>query len=409
MKKNLFYTFLFALFASGSVQAQCPVTDNCSEVNLDFQTSGNGADIGHLENWSYSHGSPSVSPTGFWLWSYNNNGEGINYSGYNFQAGTEYTICFVASTETHDGSPANANATFNIVGSNGPVVGTLTTSGGAPIPAIPSPSQTIVSEPWSTFPNPGTGTYTYTFTATGNWSNLWFYPSSPTLPQVEISISSIVICRVEPCDANFTLTLGDAGGGLTSASAVLTNPNHVMTYMEILQNGATMYSGPPVSALLPAGNNYTICVIAVNKKTGEECRKCFDFCIGEGWIGGNGHDGVKEEGVIKAQSEQSIVIGQKKTVIAEAHKDKPTDKVLASKITPNPSNGTFEILAINSKSVMTNIEVYDMNLKLVYTANSIQNQSRVSIDLNDQQSGIYLVKVTYANGSIEQQKVVVEK
>lgn len=409
MKKNFFYTLLFALFASGTVQAQCPVNENCSEVNLDFQTSGNGADISHLENWSYSHGSPSVSSTGFWLWSYNNNGEGINYSGYNFQAGRQYTICFVANTETHDGSPANANATFNIVGSNGPVVGTLTTSGGAAIPAVPSPSQTVVSEPWSTFPNPGTGTYTYTFTATGNWTNLWFYPSSATLPQVEISISSIVICEIEPCDANFTLQLGDAGGGMTSVSAILTNPNHAITYMEILQNGSTMYSGPPVSALLPAGNGYMICIVAVNKNTGEECRKCFDFCIGEGWIGQDGQGGADLDGDSRTKSKQSVVVGENKSVISEKYKDKPSDKVLAPTITPNPSNGTFEVLSSSKKSLMSSIEVYDMNLKLVHTVNSIQGQNRASIDLNDQQSGIYLVKVIYANGSVEQQKVIVEK
>lgn len=78
-------------------------------------------------------------------------------------------------------------------------------------------------------------------------------------------------------------------------------------------------------------------------------------------------------------------------------------------IYPNPSNGTFMISSLNSKVKMTTIEVYDMSSRLVYSLNSVQNQTRVNVDLKNQQSGIYLVKIVYADGSVKQQKVVVEK
>ena len=58
---------------------------------------------------------------------------------------------------------------------------------------------------------------------------------------------------------------------------------------------------------------------------------------------------------------------------------------------------------------MTNIEVYNMNSKLIYSQNSIQNQNRISVDLKDKQSGIYIVKIVYSDGSIKQQKIVIEK
>ena len=400
MKKNFFF-MLFAVLFSGSLAiAQCPVGPLCESLDLDFQTSGNGANIDHLPDWSHSHGSPSVSPTGFWLWSYNNNGEGINYSGYNFVAGQEYTICFVANTSTHNGQPANANATFNIVGTNAPVIGSVSTGCCSPIPPVPSPSQSIVSENWSTFPNPGTGVYTYTFTATDNWSNLWFYPSSSTLPQVEISISQIVICEVEPCDASFTVCLSDNGDGTSDITTSLNNPNHTIGGMRIWENNVLVYTGPHVSYIGTNGNTYRICIWAINNNTGEECMSCYTFCIGK-------------EKVVEGKSNtgsllNSTQLDSQPSSMPDEFKDKPLEKDLGVTISPNPSNRLFEVSSSSIEVKMTSVKVYDMSSKEVYNGEISENQTS-SIDLKGQPVGVYLVKIQYSDGSISQEKIVLEK
>jgi hypothetical protein len=50
-----------------------------------------------INGWSKSHGTPTVSPTSIWLWSYNNYGEGVNYE-YHFEKGLEY--CYELLVET---------------------------------------------------------------------------------------------------------------------------------------------------------------------------------------------------------------------------------------------------------------------------------------------------------------------
>lgn len=401
MKNHFFLTLLSVLFMSATATAQCPVDDQyCVAVDLDFQTSGNGVDISHLNDWTYSHGSPSVWPGGFWLWSYNNKGEGINYSGYNFIAGQEYTICFVASTQTHDGTPANASATFNIVGTNAPVGGYTTTTSSSPIPAIPAGSQVIVSENWATYPNPGTGTYTYTFTATNNFSNLWFYPSSPTLPQVEIGITQIVICQVEKCDASFTVCLNKYGPGTSSISTTLNNPNNTVVHMSIEENGIPVYSGPHVSYIGNAGSSYTICITAVNNITGEECKYCYSFCLGKDqWSDINGIGKLLN----------STQMNNKGTNIPDGLKDQPLEKDLGVSISPNPSNRLFEVSSLSAEIKLTNVTVYDLNSKEVSTGVINENQTVSKIDMKDQPVGIYLVKIQYADGSVSQQKIVVER
>lgn len=398
MKNQFFLLVCTLLFASGTSFSQCPVGPLCESIDLNFQTSGNGVDISHLPDWTYSHGSPSVSTTGFWLWSYNNGGEGINYSGYNFVAGQEYTICFVAETETHDGSPANPNATFNIVGTNAPVGGFNTTTSSFPIPAIPAGSQVIVNENWATYPNPGTGTYTYTFTAANNFNNLWFYPSSPTLPQVEIRITQLVICQVEPCDASFTVCLSDRGDGTSDITTSLNNANHTIVNMTIWEGGTLVYNGPWVSYIGTNGKDYQICVTAVNNNTGEECKSCYGFCI------------AKNE-VIEQKSNPGTLIHKeilntKKSSMDQSLVEKPLEKDLGISISPNPSDRMFEVSTFADNTIST-VSVFDMNSREVFT--TAVNGRSTSIDLKEQPSGIYIVKVKYADGSISQEKIVLEK
>jgi hypothetical protein len=62
----------------------------------------------------------------------------------------------------------------------------------------------VADQNWAaTGPSGTIATYTYTFTATSNWSELWFYPQSPTLPQVELLFDQVVITDItapDPCD-----------------------------------------------------------------------------------------------------------------------------------------------------------------------------------------------------------------
>ena len=404
MKNNILLTLLAFFFTGAVVNAQCPVNEGCHDVDMDFQTAGNGADISHLPDWTYSHGSPSVSATGFWLWSHSNRGEGINYSGYNFQAGKTYTVCIVASTDTHDGTAPPAGATFNIVASNGPVGGFNTSTASSPIPANPVPSDVVASVPFGSYPIPGTGTYTYTFTATDNWTNLWFYPRNAGLPQVEIAISSIVICCIEPCDASFELCLRDFGNGQTGMIPTLINSaNNTIVNMEVYENGVLVYSGLPIGYVGTAGNNYTICITARNNTTGELCKRCLDFCIRE-WYDAEPGDFEKTMEAPATQTMDHI------DVVPEVFKDKPTiDDLHKVVITPNPTQGSVEVVLKGSKSTMKAIEVYDLNSKLVYSDNSIQEQSRKNLDLTKLNSGVYMVKITFADGSTKQEKIVLEK
>ncbi len=402
MKNHFFFTLLSFFFASSMAFAQCPVTPGCHDVDLNFPISGNGPNISSLPNWTYSHGSPSIGSNGFWLWSYNNKGEGINYSGYNFVAGQTYKICFVANTSTHNGSTPNPNATFNIVGTNGPVNGFNTATTSSPIPTAPLGSMSIVNANWNaTFPNPGSGTYTYTFTATSNFNNLWFYPSSSTLPQVEIGITSIVICECEPCDASFTVCLNDLGNGTSTIQATLNNSNHTIIDMTIYKNGSFYYSGLPISIIGNAGDTYTICMTVVNNNTGEECRKCYTFCIGKGKI------------VIEKSNSGVLInsaqMNDQTSNMPEEFKDKPLDKDLGITISPNPSSRMFEISSSSTEIEMTDVKVFDLNSRQVYSSELNENQNRTNIDLKGQPVGIYIVKIQYSDGSVSQQKIVLEK
>ncbi|PHR37198.1 MAG: hypothetical protein COA38_00480 [Fluviicola sp.] len=401
MKNYFFFTLLSFFFASSMAFAQCPVTQGCHEVDINFPISGNGVDISSLPNWTYSHGSPSIGSGGFWLWSYNNNGEGINYSGYNFVAGQMYKICFAANTSTHDGSAPNPAATFNIVGTNGPVNGFNSATSSSPIPTPPLGSMSIVSANWNaTFPNPGSGTYTYTFTATSNFNNLWFYPSSSTLPQVEIGITSIVICEMEPCDASFTVCLRDQGNGTSAITTSLNNSNHTITGMRIWENNVLIYSGPHVSYLGAAGNTYRICITAVNNNTGEECMSCYTFCIGKETADEKSNSGTLIH---------STLSDDKTSNMPEEFKDKPLEKDLGVTISPNPSSRMFEVSSSSTEIKMTSVKVFDLNSRQVYSSEPTENQNNTRIDLKDQPAGIYIVKIQYSDGSISQQKIVLEK
>lgn len=207
MKSFAYYAGAFMLLFSTTVSAQNSC-DDCINIAPDgdmlgIPTSGQGSLNTFGLNWKSSHGSPSYGPGSLWMWSYNNNGEGVYYDGVTFIAGNTYTICLDLQTRTHNGSAPNPAAAFNVYLTNG-LTPSETGSGGAPIPPTP-PGEVVANTLFSTFPNtfptPAPTTVTYTFTPSSTFSQLWIYPSSPTLPQVEVRISNLRICEtINPCN-----------------------------------------------------------------------------------------------------------------------------------------------------------------------------------------------------------------
>ncbi|MFK8039574.1 MAG: T9SS type A sorting domain-containing protein [Crocinitomicaceae bacterium] len=215
-----------------------------------------------------------------------------------------------------------------------------------------------------------------------------------------------IIDTCAPCNADFELQIFNQGNGMYGITPLLTDPSVSFVYMEVLQNGGVVaQSSTPSSFVLPAGS-YTICIVVRNNWTGEVCQYCQDFCIGETtdfeW------DGIERASEWERESESRSNEIQSE-VKSEEFKGKQLEKYLKPIITPNPSNGEFVISSLKTKTKMVAIEVYDMNSKLVYSLNSIQNKNRVSVDLKDQQSGIYIVKIVNSDGSMNHQKVVVGK
>ena len=210
-------------------------------------------------------------------------------------------------------------------------------------------------------------------------------------------------CELEvlPCNANFKILTNSMGNGTSSVAIQLIDPNVGITYMEVFQNGVLISSGPAQSFVLPSGS-YRICIVALNNKTGEECKSCQDFCLGEGktdfeW------NGAKRAEEWQKKSAESII-----NITPEEAELKKLDKDVKLTITPNPSNGTFLISSLNTEIEMTTVEVFDMNSKLIHSLNSVQNQKDIRVDLRNQQSGIYVVKITYSDGSVSQQKIVIQ-
>ena len=210
-----------------------------------------------------------------------------------------------------------------------------------------------------------------------------------------------IIDTCAPCNADFKVLTNSMGNGMSSVVVQLTDPNISITYMEVFQNGVSISSGPPQSFMLPSGS-YTICIAARNNKTGQECERCQEFCFGEG------KTDFEWNGIERAEQWRSES-GESSVDDTDVIKSKQLEEDLKPIITPNPSNGTFVISSLNTKAGMSSIMVFDLSSKLVYSQSSIQNQSRISVDLKDQESGIYIVKIMYSDGSVRQQKVVVEK
>lgn len=208
--KQLLVLTGFALLTSANAQAQtcddCVNIAPCGDMSC-ITTSGAGSLNTLGLPWKSSHGSPNYGPGFIWIWSYNNNGEGVYYDGVTFLAGHTYCITFDTQTQTNTGGAPNPMAGFNVMATNSMTPAEIPGCCMA-IPPDPMPNQLVGSQSWTPLPNPGSTTFSYTFTATSNWSQLWFHPFSPTLPQVELTLQNLRICDItvsDPCEFDISL------------------------------------------------------------------------------------------------------------------------------------------------------------------------------------------------------------
>lgn len=403
MKKLIVFAAaaLFSTYMTAQAQ-QCQ--GNCVDIDMNIGPASHGGPITNPD-WSYSHGSPNISPTEFWAWSANSIGEGMNYSGYNFIAGRQYCVSYLVTTNTHTGTPSDPSAAFNIIATNGPVVGWVTTSGGAPIPATPPGSQTVDSKPWGTFMGGGfsgiTEWVTVTFTATSNFNNLWIFPSAMAEPPVNVTVHGIRICEITPCEVNFNVVLGEYVQGNLTTIDILTpwlQPGYYVCNEEIYWNGGLIYSGMPVSYLGQPGN-YTVCVTICNKETGQRCRKCFDFCVGK-W-----HTQdivvVPSDNADPKSAEVRPSTGQG---VPEEMKENPLDAGAMLLVVPNPSKGDFR-LSLSNKASISSVSVYNSNGVLIHSASS--NSDVVNMSLRSP-AGMYIVKARLQDGREITSKLIIE-
>ncbi|MEM6719278.1 MAG: T9SS type A sorting domain-containing protein [Bacteroidota bacterium] len=206
--------------------------------------------IANGQNWSPSHGSPTWGNNSVWLWSYtnfNNNtvGEGVNYSGFNFQQGLQYCVSFTlnATTNTGQAAPAN-NYSMNVILTQNAINGNVSNTSGGTMPNIPAGSQQIMNQNiWAN--GGGQQVYAFTFTANQNYGNMIFFPRNPNRPQpqIEVSISNMSICTL--CNNNaspaFDIEISCDNGNkcVTVTSNDPNIPNHSWELMEIAS-----YSSP---------------------------------------------------------------------------------------------------------------------------------------------------------------------
>ena len=74
------------------------------------------------------------------------------------------------------------------------------------------------------------------------------------------------------------------------------------------------------------------------------------------------------------------------------------------RVSPNPSNGIFNV-RINNYVGKLNIEVVDVNGRLIVNEKNIDFNTEKNIDLNSFQSGIYILKISGDNVNYSQKLI----
>ena len=75
------------------------------------------------------------------------------------------------------------------------------------------------------------------------------------------------------------------------------------------------------------------------------------------------------------------------------------------KIYPNPNNGSFEIYMTNL-SAKTEIEILDLNGKIIYKKNTYSNKNQ-NINIENICRGVYILKANQ-NGYVKTEKLIIK-
>ena len=375
--------------------AQCP-DGKCKVAEMDFESNGF---FSSNEHWVASHGTPSVHKDDIAIWSYNGRGEGMNYRSYTFTKGRTYCVSFSAQTGVSDNKLANPNAYFRMYATQGVVSG----PGGTTMPAIPALNQLIANQNWLATSPPNTQVYSYTFTATANFNNLWVYPFSPKLPQVNLIVRKLVICEIPPCKVDFQVALNDhPEDGITAISpSPQAVPAGAKARVDIRQNGSLVYRGLPKSYLAEPGN-YTICMSYIFKD-GRKCEKCTDICIGKWYTN-------KEKFAADDTVKASVKKAETAILFPEYLKEESSlqQDAEAIRLHPNPGNGLFELKSDSALDI-NRIEVYNMQGTLIEKQKPSLQTKTMNVDLSTHKDGPYFVKITLSDDRTITKKVMIGK
>jgi hypothetical protein len=284
-------------------------------------------------------------------------------------------------------------------------LGAYTPGGGAPLPALTSPSDVIATENWNGTSPPSTSVYTYTFTASDNFDNLWIHPYSPTMPVVELTLRNLIICEVaDPCDdISFNLQLSEQNSGATGVSLIPSGiPAGSVSGMSIIKNGINVYSGPFISYLAMPGN-YTFC-LNVRLPDGTRCTKCFDFCIGE-WSDRNNSVDVEKTGVISTKKKLDTLFE-----FPDELKEKNIEGSLLEdsiRVYPNPTSGKFSI-EVDENLEIASVQVFNIVLGRSVGELDIK-ENNIQVDISREATGVYDVVIELVNGSVIHEKIILKK
>ena len=183
-------------FKAKNLAATEGCSGKCFNANMNFPN--DNYFITSYENWSASHGTPSVFPNSAWIWSANKIGEGMNFK-HSFISGKNY--CIESLFQQFSYSPNNLGSKYSkIVLTPNPVYAPPNGTLGQPIPSTPNPNQLLLNKNYVNSSNPFLKNYVINFTASSNYNNIWFYPYSAS-EQVNMQIKSLKICESydDPC------------------------------------------------------------------------------------------------------------------------------------------------------------------------------------------------------------------
>jgi PKD repeat protein len=232
-----------------------------------------------------SHGSPSFSTNGIWMWSYKNRngtimGEGI-FTQFQFVKGRQYCMeVEVELSRTGSSESIDPSATFNFDATN-TVTSNPSGSGGGPLPSV-SPRQSLISGNYSNGGYPFNSTFRIrkTFTANDNYSQLWIYPKNPGRPhpQLNMRVRKVVIKEAVSCpceiDGNIRFKKRENCEYQFFANASGTNSSTRVTgYLWEFGDGTTSTDQNPIHIFPNQGTYYVKLTILGINDDGECCTK----------------------------------------------------------------------------------------------------------------------------------------